>query len=498
MRWFLVVYVLFCWVLFFSAFFFLKGYEFDGPPYGTFLLARDIAGFNFRSVEELTEASLELFDNQSFRVGIEDKKYHLKAGRHFFVRVDRERLLGEYRRFCRELSWYKRLKEFVFLDYPKRDFPFAYELDRERSREVIERVFREEIQFSYRVSPERGLIRDSLTIDIDELINKISQSLAAGSRRSVDFEISSVEKEEVLRTDNIFPYLVSEEKMKWASSERGFDITSDFVSLFAGGLLLNPGESFSLKTEVEKLLDEADLNTEKPLDSSASENQIPVVSEEDSVISSDKFLFEEELSGSEKLYGKKRFHYDDLVLDDCYGFSRFASGLFKIFLKTGLRIVEHNHFRYYISELSWFSPGLDVSLGDGQDFRVSNNKNYPLYFVMSYEDEFWVIRAWSALESESSFDLLESARRIVPAYTQTLPDSELEKGEQRIEKKAIPGLSVSIRRIEQIPSRESRSTVVWQARYARRNGLVYVAQEDLNIYEGEWGIIDEDEPEFTE
>jgi vancomycin resistance protein YoaR len=156
-------------------------------------------------------------------------------------------------------------------------------------------------------------------------------------------------------------------------------------------------------------------------------------------------------------------------------------------------VLEHWNFRYYLGEVNWFVPGLDSFIDSQKDLRVKNIWKQPLLFRMDEDEGELVLRVFTCFQESTEFSIKEAMRRVTPARMQTMIDQELQSGEQRIERSRIAGLQVAIQRMVQKPNMEPKVTVVWKSKYQKRDGIVHLPADEMNIYEGYWNDFGQDE-----
>ncbi len=442
MRWFFCVYVFLCFGLFSFLFIFLNGYQFQGLPLGTHLGDRDLALVNYKGLKSIARQSLGKFKSMRFSIQVEGRSFDLEYGRDFYLQVDQNKLLSEYRRFRSMIPWYLSIYQFVTGKFKKHEFEIPIELSREKTLKSLHKRFKKKENILHKID-EDSLVKIAWTLDLDEVLDKIKTSaLSVGNRKQIPFQLTPVKHTEVLQRQTLFHNLISEEKRPLSSGDRGFGELNSILEA-QRTVLLNPEDSFSC---LEFLI----------------KNQITSMA-----------------------VSTKTTTVDGIEFYDFHGLSLFSSLLFRTFLRLGFQIDRHSHHPYFFSKIDYLKPGLDSRIGGNDDLRVVNTTRQPFLLMFSFENGYFQISAFSCFDDYPKPWLREAYRKIEYADMTTILDPTLQKGQKMIMRKPISGMAVGIYRMWKNPRGKTRRKQVWKAHYSSLNGIIHVGREGINVFHPE-------------
>lgn len=145
MRWFLAVYAVFCLGLAASAYIVFYGFEFEGIPLGVWHKGRDISGMNFQTLQEEVEGLLSRYRGRVFSTRVRERPTDLECGRHWFLLMDKRELWEDYRELTRSVPIFRRILQWVKLDWEEREYHYPLRVDVTRTRETLKAWFRDEV-----------------------------------------------------------------------------------------------------------------------------------------------------------------------------------------------------------------------------------------------------------------------------------------------------------------------------------------------------------------
>ena len=90
------------------------GLAMEGLPSGTFYKSRDISGFNFKRLVELSKLNLRIFERKQAVVDVTGRLETLKLDKDYFVEVDIDTLREKYLEKVRGRNWFSHVRDFFF------------------------------------------------------------------------------------------------------------------------------------------------------------------------------------------------------------------------------------------------------------------------------------------------------------------------------------------------------------------------------------------------
>ena len=450
---------------------------------GTYLGQRDISGLNYKQLGELAKLSMREFETLVFMIDLESDTFQLEHGSDYFTQVNTESLLESYRKFRSMVPWYQRALEFISLDYEMRKFPMIFELDETNTMKSLNKRFASQSDVVYRYE-DGQLFQVQWTFDFGKLIQQMDKHVKAMSKGLVHLKLEPTKERILLHNKNHFSKLIAEEFFDVADDSRLLAQLRKFSSNSADSILINPGEQFSLmeyfqsiglpQTTITMAADSRDYEapqTEGSIGLGKNSNQ-----------DLDNTSESEEINSLEVVQLDPALEIDKVPFDDYFGLSMVSSLLFRTFLKIDFQILRHSNHPYFMPEVPYFQPGLDAKIGPKDDLRVQNSSNQPVQFFLSLEDGQFKINAYACFSEYPASWLKEAYRNVEYADMITLLDLKLAKGEKKIIRKPISGLSVGISRLWKNAKGTVQRKLVWKTQYKSLEGVINVGEAGLNVF----------------
>ena len=165
-------------LLLLSAFFYLMGHglAMEGLPTGTFCKSRDVSGYNFKRLVELSEKNLRAFDRSQPVVEVMGRSESLKLGRDYFIEVDTDALRTSYLKQVKSRNWLSHIRDFFLLSYDRSSFDLNYRLDLKKTLRGLNRRFSNRDKPQYRIK-EGQLVKTSWTPGFENIIKALNSKL---------------------------------------------------------------------------------------------------------------------------------------------------------------------------------------------------------------------------------------------------------------------------------------------------------------------------------
>lgn len=442
---------------------------------GTYFGRRDISGMNYKQLSELADLSIQEFETLVFMIDLESEKFQLEHGTDFFSQVSGNALLTGYRKFRGLVPWYQRALEFVSLDYEPRSFPLVFELDQEATLKSLSKRFASRSDLIYRFE-DGQLYQVRWTFDFAKLIEQMGIHVKTMSKGLINLDLHPTKEKILLYKQNSFSDLVSEEVINVSDNDRLMAQLRKFLSVSDSSFEINPGDQFSLFDYFQRVgLPETEIELES---ASSSFSESGVISAREMQTTSE----EARARAPEVVALQSALEIDKLPFEDYYGLSLVSSLIFRTFLKLDFQILRHSNHPYFLPEVPYFQPGLDAKIGPEDDLRVQNSSNQPFRLKLSLKDGQFKVSAYACLPDYPVAWLKEAYRNVEYADMITLLDLSLQKGEKKIIRKPISGLSVGIFRLWKTASGAIQRKLVWKTQYKSLEGVINVGEAGLNVF----------------
>jgi|GEM_PF-2191822 len=499
MRWFLSFYLIGCYLLFSFFFLFFNGYQFEGMPLGTRFGQRDISGMNYKQTKELANLSVNQFESLVFMVDLESEKFQLEHGSDFFIKVDTQALLLSYREFRGLVPWYRRALEFISLEYEPRPFPVSFVLDRKATEKSLNRRFSRRTDVSYRVEND-SLFQVRWTFDFTALLEEMEEHIQSASSGIIPLSLEPIKEKNHLEGQEFFTNRISVESFPVATDDRVSVQLAKLLVDSQDSILINPGEEFSMLKYFQRLgipqttrttmVASGYLRSEDSLDFSTSLSSLRLetgtgTDSESSLPGLSTSPLESASITTAAIPLENSQMMDDIRFEDYYGLSLVSSLMFRTFLKLGFQILRHSNHPYFLPGVSYFQPGLDSRIGPDHDLKVLNSSSQPFRITLGYDGNIFTIEAYACLEDYPAIWLKEAYRNIEYADMITLLDLGLDKGEKKIIRKPVSGLSVGIFRLWKDSRGMVHRKLVWKSQYESMEGVIHVGEEGMNVFNPE-------------
>ena len=174
---------------------------------------------------------------------------------------------------------------------------------------------------------------------------------------------------------------------------------------------------------------------------------------------------------------------EGILWNDFFGLELMASKLFEMILQLDLEIDTHHHHTYFLPKISHVQPGMDVALGNGQDFIFRNSFDQPIRLEFNLDAPYDQIRMSisSCLEGPKPGQVVEAFRRVEYADMETIIDSSLPRGEKLLDRKPLSGLSVGFYRVSNINGKR-RKELIDSVQYSSQAGRIRMGSGAVNVF----------------
>lgn len=428
-------------LLLLSAFFYLMGHglAMEGLPSGTFCKSRDVSGYNFKRLIELSKKNMRAFDRIQPVIEVMGRSESLKLGRDYFIEVDIDALRASYLNQVRGRNWLFHIRDFFLLSYVRNSFDLEYRLDLKKTLRGLNRRFANREKPQYRVN-QGQLVKTSWTPDFDNIIKALNAKLFHGTQGRFSIAGGWGSREEVIQEQAKFEYKLLSTKIPINQEQRGYWILSELL-LDKLDVILNPGDRFSFL----------------------------------SWIAARKIELED--------FQSPYLNVEGILWNDFFGLELMASKLFEMILQLDLEIDTHHHHTYFLPKISHVQPGMDVALGNGQDFIFRNSFDQPIRLEFNLDAPYDQIRMSisSCLEGPKPGQVVEAFRRVEYADMETIIDSSLPRGEKLLDRKPLSGLSVGFYRVSNINGKR-RKELIDSVQYSSQAGRIRMGSGAVNVF----------------
>lgn len=424
-----------------SAFFYLMGHglSMEGLPAGTFCGARDVSGYNFKRLQELSEKNLAVFERKQPVVDVMGRLENLKLGRDYFVQANTEALRQAYIQRAKGRNWLAHISDFFLLSYEKSSFDLEYELDIEKTIRALRRRFSEREAPQIRIN-EGQLIKTSWTPSFENILNALNTNLFSDNEGRFIIAGGWGSQEEIIQPEARFDQNLLTKKIAVNQEHRAYWILSELL-VNNLDVVLNPGDRFSFLAWIAS-------------------NGV-------------------ELSDFQSPF----LDIEGLTWNDFFGLESMVSTLYEMLLQLGLEVETHHHHAYFFAQIKHVKPGLDVALGNGQDFIFRNSFDQPIRLQFIFDEPYreLVLSISSCLPGPEAGEIIEAFRRVQYADMETVIDSNLPKGDKLLDRKPLSGLSVGFYRVSKVNGKRNNE-LIDSVQYASQSGRIRMGSGSSNVF----------------
>lgn len=127
------------------------------------------------------------------------------------------------------------------------------------------------------------------------------------------------------------------------------------------------------------------------------------------------------------------------------GICQISSTMYAACLDANLKILErHNH----TFASSYIGLGMDATVSwGGPDFRIENDKEYPIKIEASYWDGRATVTIWGTRTDKITVEMVSETKETIPFSTITREDPDMYEGKTRISQKGSDGYRVQTYRV---------------------------------------------------
>ena len=424
-----------------TAFFYVMGHglAMEGLPSGTFYKSRDISGFNFKRLVELSKLNLRIFERKQAVVDVTGRLETLKLDKDYFVEVDIDTLREKYLEKVRGRNWFSHVRDFFLLSYDKTNFELPYRLNKNKTINGLERRFSQREAPQFRLK-EKQIVKTSWTPDFTNIFNGLEHFILGEEEGRFTIAGGWGRQEEIIQDVAKFDTKLVESRLEISSEHRAYWILSELLNDQLE-LVLNPGERFSFLAWISS----SGLNL--------ADFQSP-------------YLYEE-----------------GVEWNDFYGLEKTVSAIYEMVLKLGLEVQTHHNHAYFLPTIKHVKPGLDVALGNGQDFVFNNSLDQPLMLRIKLEKPYTQVKMEfrTCLPGPNIGQITEAFRRVQYADMETIVDSALPKGDKVLDRKPLSGLTVGFYRVNIVSGKRTRE-LIQTVQYSSRAGRIRIGSGDVNVF----------------
>tara|TARA_Y100000589_G_scaffold79985_1_gene73708 strand:+ start:64 stop:1401 length:1338 start_codon:yes stop_codon:yes gene_type:complete len=424
-----------------TTFFYVMGHglAMEGLPSGTFFKSRDISGFNFKRLIALSEQNLRVFERKQAVVEVMGRLETLKLGRDYFIEVDTDTLRKQYLKRVRGRNWLTHVRDYFLLTYEVNEFKLPYKLNRKKTMRGLERKFSQREAPQFRLK-EGQVIKTSWTPDFTNIFNSLQYFLLGDTEGRFTIAGGWGSQEDLIQDIAKFDTLVLQKTIPTNLVDRAYWILSELL-LEELELYLNPGDKFSFLAWISS-------SGLRPAD-----------------------------------FQSPYLNLEGVDWNDFYGLEKIASSIYEMILRLGIEVQTHHNHAYFLPTVKHVKPGLDVALGNGQDFVFSNSLDQPLLLSIKLEKPYNRIKIEfrTCLTGPEVGQITEAFRRVKYANMETVVDSSLPKGDKILDRKPLSGLTVGFYRVK-ISDGRRRKELIKTVQYSSRAGRIRMGSGDVNVF----------------
>ena len=424
-----------------TAFFYVMGHglAMEGLPSGTYYKSRDISGFNFKRLVELSKLNLRIFERKQAVVEVTGRLETLKLDKDYFVEVDTNALRDNYLKQVRGRNWFTHVKDFFLLSYEKNNFELPYRLNHKKTMRGLERRFSQREAPQFRLKEGR-IVKTSWTPDFSNIFSALEKSILGEAEGRFTIAGGWGSQEEVIQDVAKFDTLLVKSTLQIEPEHRAYWILAELL-LNELEVVLNPGDRFSFLAWIS--------------------------------------------SSGVRLgdFQSPFLNLEGVEWNDFYGLEKIASSIYEMVLKLGIEVQTHHNHAYFLPTIKHVKPGLDVALGNGQDFVFNNSLDQPLMLSIKLEKPYSKVKIEfrTCLSGPSIGQITEAFRRVQYADMETIVDSSLPKGDKILDRKPLSGLTVGFYRVNTISGKRSRE-LIQTVQYSSRAGRIRMGSGDVNVF----------------
>ena len=403
-------------ILTICSFFILSFYfKHSGIAPGVYFLNRDLAGL--RQDKALTRVEEIVSSTYSSPVYLKykDQMWILRHNEHFKLNFDSGKIVLDALEAGQDQGVVDRIKNFIQLNYPRRDINWSPSLDRDYCLKNISRSFsqisQEKMFASYgTVENEIVVTMLSKNTTVNQIINELENSIKEHPVMNYRvIELENINKEGETFTCKIddekfgFIHPLSENSTAYDVNERAKAHNMKLVAEKLNGLIVNPSDIVSFN----------DLTGPRTLETGYEE--VPLLLE------------------------------DKIQTDVEGGVNQVATTLYKALIKCGLKICERSISNYYTPAIDYCKPGYEAYVRFGiHDLKFENNLDFPI-MVNANLTEGQLQITITGMKKLPYTIVLRSGRLSKVAYnTRLIKDSSLLRGLEVISQIGIDGINVKV------------------------------------------------------
>ncbi len=441
MRNFLAKLILLQCVILLTTFFYVMGHglAMEGLPSGSFYKSRDVSGFNFKRLVELSKQNLRVFERKQAIVEVMGRLETLKLDRDYFIEVDTDTLRDNYLQKVRGRNWFTHVRDFFLLSYENSKFELSYRLNHKKTMRGLKRRFSQREAPQFRLN-EGQIVKTSWTPDFSNIFNSLQHFLLGETEGRFTIAGGWGSQEEIIQEIAKFDTLLIQKNIRTNPEERAYWILSELL-LEELELVLNPGDKFSFLAWISS-------SGVRPAD-----------------------------------FQSPYLNLEGVDWNDFYGLEKVASSVYEMVLQLGIEVQTHHNHAYFLPTVKHVKPGLDVALGNGQDFVFNNSLDQPLLLSIKLDKPYNSIKIEfrTCLPGPKIGQITEAFRRVQYADMETVVDSSLPKGDKILDRKPLSGLTVGFYRVNTVDGRRKRE-LIQTVQYSSRAGRIRMGSGDVNVF----------------